>query len=251
MKVFVFYFAVLIVLSLPTSALAVTEGKVTRETIVFQKKTRTYYLFVPQNLNSSKPAPLVLLLHGSGGDGAGMIDIWKDLAEKEGIVLGGPAAIDRTHWSWGDDGPDFLHDVVEAIKAKHPINSRRVYVFGHSAGASFALMMSLLESEYFAATAIHAGTLTLEEYSLIGYARRKLPIMIFIGDKDQFVPLALVRGTRDSLASKGFPVELREMPKHDHRYADVAANLNRTAWEFFSKVELTSEPRYEQYKSKQ
>ena len=180
-----------------------------------------------------------------------MIDIWKDLAEKEGIVLAGPNAIERTHWKWGEDGPDFLRDVIEAIKARHPINPRRVYVFGHSAGASFALMMSLLESEYFTATAIHAGTLTPEEYSLIGYARRKIPIMIFIGDKDQFVPLALVRGTREALSSRGFPVEFRELPKHDHRYAHLAAKINGSAWEFFSKQELAGEPKYEHYKSKQ
>jgi predicted esterase len=203
MKAFVIFFAALLVLSLPHSANAITEGETSRETIVFQKKTRTYYLFMPQNLTAGKPAPLILLLHGSGGDGAGMIDIWKNVAQKEGIFLAGPNAIDRTHWSWGDDGPDFLHDVVELSGPSH----RSIHDASMSLAtqASFALMMSLLESEYSAATAIHAGTLTPEEYSLIGYARRKIPIMIFVGDRDQFVPLTLVRGTRDSLVSKGFP----------------------------------------------
>ena len=47
----------------------------------------------------------------------------------------------------------------KTLKSKYPINPRRVYLFGHSAGASFALHMSLMESQYFAAAAIHAGAL--------------------------------------------------------------------------------------------
>ena len=38
-----------------------------------------------------------------------------------------------------------------------------MYLFGHSAGAGQALYLSLLESEYFAATAVHAGALRTED----------------------------------------------------------------------------------------
>src|SRR5437870_3877076 len=55
-------------------------------------KNRTYYLFTPENLTS--PAPLILLLHGSGHNGMSLIDPWKDLAEKEGIILVAPDALE-------------------------------------------------------------------------------------------------------------------------------------------------------------
>ncbi len=48
---------------------------------------------------------------------------------------------------------------LKSLKTKYPINPRRVYLFGHSAGAIFALHMSLMESQYFAAAAVHAGAL--------------------------------------------------------------------------------------------
>lgn len=85
------------------------------------------------------------MLHGSGRDGFSLIDKWKDLASKEGIIIVGPDA-NGEGWSTPRDGPAFLHDLVEELKSTYPINPRRVYLFGHSAGAVFALMMSTVDA---------------------------------------------------------------------------------------------------------
>jgi poly(3-hydroxybutyrate) depolymerase len=57
------------------------------------------------------------------------------------------------------DGPAFLYFLIEAVKAKHAVDGRRMYLFGHSAGAEFALTMGLIESEFFAAVAVHSSCL--------------------------------------------------------------------------------------------
>jgi dienelactone hydrolase len=109
--------------------------------------------------------------------------------------------------------------------------------------------MSLLESEYFAATAVHAGALTsAAASSLIQLAKRKIPIAIQVGTEDRFFPLKAVRDTRDELGKHGFSVELTEIPRHDHWYYDLAPKINRSAWEFLKKTELAEDPRYEQYR---
>lgn len=221
-------------------------GKMTKEEITSGNKQRTYYLFVPE-IKGAKSLPLIILLHGSNRNGQSLIDKWKDLAEKERIIIAAPDSIVSAKWSTGNDGPEFLRDVVEALKAKYPINPRRVYLFGHSAGAAFAIYMSLFESEYFAAMAIHAGALPADSYPVIGYAKRKIPMAIWVGDRDPFFPLAAVRATRDALVSQGFSVELVEMPNHDHWYYDLAPKINQSAWEFLKKHELSADPRYEQY----
>jgi poly(3-hydroxybutyrate) depolymerase len=105
------------------------------------------------------------MLHGSNRTGNSLVEKWKDLAKKENFIIAGPDATDLSFWGTPQDGPEFLRDLVEELKSKHPINPRRVYLFGHSAGASFAIQMSLLESQYFAATAIHAGALANEAKS--------------------------------------------------------------------------------------
>ena len=221
-------------------------GKIVKESIISNQKKRNYYLFVPGTLKA--PAPLIVLLHGSGHNGLSLVEPWRDLATKEGFIIVGPDAESGGGWSAPRDGPGFLHDLVEDLKSKYPINPHRVYLFGHSAGAVFALMMSTVESEYFAATAIHAGALrTPDEYKTISNASRKIPLAIWVGTNDQFFPLADVRATRDAFHSKGFTIEVTEIPGHTHWYYDIAPSINQQAWEFLKKYELTSEPRYSQY----
>jgi poly(3-hydroxybutyrate) depolymerase len=110
-------------------------GKVTKRALVVDGQPRGYFLFVPTGLTS--PAPLLVLFHGSGRDGLSLIEPWKKQAEQEGIVLVGPNARNSAEWATPVDGPKFVIDVVEAVKKAHPINPRRVYLFGHSAGAEF------------------------------------------------------------------------------------------------------------------
>ncbi len=221
---------------------------ITKELMTSNGKTRVYYLYVPATIKAPTPAPLIVMLHGSNRTGVTLVEKWKDFAKKEGMIIVGPDASNLAGWGSPQDGPDFLHDLVEELKAKYPVNPRRVYLFGHSAGASFALHMSLMESQYFAATAIHAGALAPDDMSLIDLAKRKIPISIQVGDSDEFFPLKAVRATRDALKEAGIPVELIEIENHDHWYYDKAAKFNQTAWDFLKKYELDAEPRYQKYK---
>jgi hypothetical protein len=109
-------------------------------------------------------------------------------------------------------------------------------------------MMSTVESEYFAATAVHAGAFrTPEEYQTIRSATRKIPLAIWVGTVDPFFHLADVRATRDAFRSAGFPIEVTEIPGHDHWYYDLAPGINQSAWQFLKRFELSSVPRYSEY----
>ena len=229
----------------PAGALA---QKIAKETIVSEGKKRTYYIYVPKSVQPSSPVPLVVLLHGSNHVGLSLAEKWNNLAEKEGVIIMAPDSAESSHWSVPGDGPAFLHELVESVKTKYPINPKKVYLFGHSGGAVFALLMSLYESEYFAATAIHAGALYPEATVLIDLAKRKTPIQIQVGTVDEFFPLKSVRASRDLLNTRGFAVQLIELPGHNHWYYDLAPKINQTAWEFLKTYELSREPRYEEYK---
>jgi len=228
-------------------AATATAQKVTKQTIESQGKNRTYYLFVPETATPEHPTPLLVLLHGSGRNGQSLMDKWKDLGNKEGVVLIAPDAIASQGWRIPGDGPEFLHNVISEVKAKHPVDPRRMYVFGHSAGASFALYMGLFESEYFAAVAIHAGGLQPNDNVIVERAARKIPIYIAVGTVDRLVPLEGVRATRDMLVKSGFEVQLIEMKGHDHWYYDLAPKINAAAWEFLKPLKLSEDPRYKQY----
>lgn len=226
----------------------VAASPITRETLSSGGRERVYYLFIPQRpAGATAPMPLVITLHGSGHDGRILVEHWQRLAGKEGIVVAGPDSTNPQEWRYPIDGPELLRDVVNDVAKKATIDPRRIYLFGHSAGAMFGLQIALLESEYFAALAAHAGNLRPSDYDLIKLARRKVPIWIVVGTNDAFFPLSDVRATRDELQKNGLPVELWEMPRHTHDYYGSSRQINDRAWQFLSKTTLDRDPRYVEY----
>ena len=222
-------------------------GKISKEKISFKGKERSFFLFVPAGIAPERKLPLLVTLHGSGQNAGDYVLAWKDLAVKEGIVIVGPSSNDSIHWSSPEDGPLFLHDIIDQVATKAPIDGRRVYLFGHSAGAVFAIQMAALESEYFAAACAYAGSIDPNYFGLFDYATRKIPYRIVIGTKDVIFPLDEVRATRDALKSRNFPVEYFEMPGQDHNYLRTAKEINGRAWEFYQRNPLPKDPKYTVY----
>lgn len=221
---------------------------VKKETIKSQLKNRTYHKFVPDTVDRSVPAPLIVVLHGSGDDGQMPVKRWKDFAKKEGIIIVGPNALDPQMWRIPEDAPQFIYEMLESLKTKHNIDPRRVYLFGHSGGAIVALYLALIESEYFAAAAIHAGAMRGEDGDVIERTKRKIPFSLFVGTKDPLFPVADVRQTRDMLTSRGFNVEMNEIKDHTHDYSRRSVEINQRIWNFFKQHRLDNDPIYQLYR---
>src|SRR3990172_3477278 len=86
--------------------------KITLEKLDSQGKKRTYYLMVPESAKASPSAPLIVLLHGSERNGLSLMEKWKELASREGIIIAGPDARGRAGWQIPGDGPEFIHDLA-------------------------------------------------------------------------------------------------------------------------------------------
>jgi poly(3-hydroxybutyrate) depolymerase len=210
--------------------------------------SRTYRVFVPQTAGKPDKAPAVVLYNGSGSRVDALWEAWKPVARKDGIVLLGPAAFAPGAWRIPEDSPDFTRDVVEAAKAMFPIDPRRVYLFGHSGGGHHVLQVGLLESEYFAGVAAHAGALVPSFFTAIEKAPRKIPIGLWIGTEDQVVPIRYVRDTYDALRRQGYTTKLTELRGHTHSFAERSKETVENAWEFLSKAKLAADPVYQPYK---
>jgi predicted esterase len=218
--------------------------KATRNTFEFAGHTRTFYAFVP---NNEGPLPLVLLLHGSGRNGQIMVDAWKDLAAREHFILAAPDAYDPAFWQSDFDPPEFLHAVVDQVEAKHAVDRNRIYLFGHSAGAVYSLLLALLDSQLYAAIALHAGALQPDQFKFFANADRRMPIAILVGDRDPFFSLERVTATKNEFEANGFSVELIIIPFHDHNYYVISDEVNGKAWEFLKKARLRQPEVVEQH----
>ncbi len=220
-------------------------GKIAKQKFSFGDRQITYYLYVPKSIAPGASAPMIVLLHGSGRDGSSLVEPWKGLAEKEGVILVGPDSADTRQWKVPTDGPEPLCVLVEELRASLPVDRRRVYLFGHSGGAVFAIYMAVLEPEFFAAMAIHAGALrTSDEFRSLGAMPGKIPMFITVGDRDPYFPVAAVNETASAFKARGIDVRVDVIANHDHNYYGMSAKVNKTAWEFLKPHALDADPNY-------
>lgn len=233
------------------SAAASAAAKPEKQTITFAGQERVYYTFAPEKSvaapeKPAEPVPLLLLLPGPGRDGMSQIEQWQPLAEQEGMVLVAPS-FDSPQRGPSGDGREFLHEIVEAVRGKYPIDSKRIYLFGHSAGSLFALSTGLMESQYFAAAGVHASAVREEFYPSMDQPRRKLPLAIWVGTEDPHFSVTQARNTQSELKKHGVNVQLFEMKDQEQDDDAAAKDLNPKIWSFLSACSLDADAKWQTY----
>ena len=206
--------------------------------IKFGEKSFSYGVFAPDAPagRNGPPLPAILLLHGAGGRGADMLDQWRGQARKYGLILIAPDL--PRDLVFEETAPAFFRALVEAVKREWNVNSQQVFVFGHSMGGYLAFDAAMLESEYFAAVAVHASFITADYVGIVERARRLTPIALYIGDADPLVSIDNVRATQVLLRARGFPLHYVELRGHDHNYFAISEKINEDAWDFLRKQKL-------------
>ncbi len=134
---------------------------------------RPVTVHVPASYDASRPAPLLLVLHGFGGSGDEMVGYFKlaAAAEKAGFVYATP---DGTKDSNGDrfwnatdaccnfhgssvDDVAYLSSVIAEIQDELAIDPKRIAVIGHSNGGFMSYRMACERSNLVAAIVSLAG----------------------------------------------------------------------------------------------
>lgn len=161
------------------------------QTIAVNGAERKYLLHVPPNLAQGTPAPLVLALHQFSDTPEGMESLsdFNELADKEGFIVAYPKGNIRV-WNAGQRGePDdiaFLEALVQELARKHPVDLKRVYACGISAGGMMAQWFAC-KSDTFAAIAEVAGSLSRSTLEPITQ-QRNIPALLMHGTDDPVVP---------------------------------------------------------------
>jgi phospholipase/carboxylesterase len=173
---------------------------------------RDGFVFAPARAAAgSEPLPLVLMLHGAGGNGSGGIATFLPLAEEAGVILVAPDSRGRT-WDvlLGGWGPDvaFVDRALEQTFTRYPVDPARIAVEGFSDGASYALGLGLANGDLFRQVLAFSP-------GFVPSARTEGRPSVFVshGVADQVLPIdRCSRRIVPALEREGYDVVYREFP---------------------------------------
>jgi predicted esterase len=192
-----------------------------------------YRIYVPTTYNDSKAHPLVIALHGMGGDENSYFEAYdkgafKVAAEDHGYIVACPKGRKPASMYIGDAERDVM-DVIEEVKRAYRIDPDRIYLTGHSMGGFGTWSIAMNHPDVFAALAPVAGGVTNPaNMSKIAH----IPQIVIHGDKD---PTVSVERSRVMVAmGKKLGVELKfiEVPGGDH--GSVVASTFKDVFEWFN-----------------
>ena len=130
-------------------------------TLLSGGRERTAVVHVPP-VAAGRPLPLVVGLHGAGGQFFEPYSGLSVLADSEGFIAVYPNPIDHagSRFFWNIDGPDdvqFISDLLDYVEGNLCVDASRVYALGVSNGGGMAARAVCQLSSRFAAFASIAG----------------------------------------------------------------------------------------------
>lgn len=208
---------------------------------------RGYVLHVPEGHSPSRPAPLVISLHGAGLWGAAQRDIsgWNAVADREGFIVAYPSGA-----GWGRASPRvwhvdpdrgmardvaFIAQLVDTLSARYNVDRDRVYVNGLSNGGGMTFVLSCVLADRIAAAGVVSSAITMRRTACPPLEQRAVPVIAFHGTADPVTPYA---GGKAWIAPRAFP----SVPEWIQSWAErnrcapnprdslVAANVTRRAY---------------------
>jgi polyhydroxybutyrate depolymerase len=150
-----------------------------RQTIQVGDTTRSYVVRAP-TLQPNSRVPLVIVLHGGGGNAANAEKMtgFTDKARKENFIVVYPEGSGRLRrglltWNAGHccgyamenkvDDVAFINALIDDLSERYPIDDKRIYVTGMSNGAMMSHRLGIELSHRIAAIAPVVGTVFGDE----------------------------------------------------------------------------------------
>jgi polyhydroxybutyrate depolymerase len=249
----------------PTPEVPRLSGKLTEGAVEVGGRKRTYLTYVPQGF--TKGAPLVVVMHGSGQNGAQM-RIWtgygfERLADKHGFAVVYPDGYEG-YWNACNivgeysanklniDDVGFLTGMVAKLITEIGVDPGRVFATGISRGGHMAFRLALeAPSRFRAVAAVSANVPAPENFKCRPAGQGTSSAMIMNGTKDPLNPFdggevklfgLFARGkVRSSRESGQYFADLNNipgMPETNQTQVSDGVHVERVLWHNDSKVEV-------------
>jgi polyhydroxybutyrate depolymerase len=250
----------------PAAEVPRLSGTLTRGTMTVGRLQRTYRMYVPRGL--AKGAPLVVVMHGAGENGAQMrIETgygFDRLADEHGFAVVYPNAYDG-YWDvctvaedvgakgLNIDDVGFLTGMVDKLVVEIGVDPHRVFAAGSSRGGFMAFRLALeAPSRFRAVAAVSANVPSPENFKCRPASHGTPSVMIMNGTEDPLVPfdggsvslfglfykLGKVRSSRESGQYFADLNHITGTPERNETQVADGVRVERVLWRNGSNVEV-------------
>ena len=170
------------------------------ESLVHDGLERTYHVHISRSYNSSQPTPLVIVLHGGGSTGKGMIRYtgFNAIADEENFIVAYPDGVEQ-RWNDGRgldeyrtyadnvDDAGFIAAMIGDISGRLTIDEKRIYATGISNGGIMTHRLGCELADRIAAICPVAGNIPAR-MAPVWQPSRPVPVLLINGTEDPLVP---------------------------------------------------------------
>jgi len=229
-----------------------TGDRIEKKTYEFKEagKEMEYALFVPSKYAKDKKIPLMVALHGLGGNPQQMMRSrgLTDQAEQYGYIVVAPMGYNSSGWygarapggpGKGKDAPKNLSElsekdvmnVLELVRKEFTIDEKRIYLIGHSMGGAGTWHLGTKYPDIWAGLAPIAPAAFGQPTGLDKI--KHIPVIVVQGDKDTLVRPEGTRRWVEKMKELSMTYEYLEIPGGGH--GDVIGTGMPKIFEFFEK----------------
>lgn len=171
-------------------------------------RARDAYLYVPNGLDPSKPAPLIVMFHGKTQPANETLGEWKRVAARRKCLVLAPHSRALT-WNVdnGPGGPDaqFVDRALQAVFDRFNVDPKHIAAAGFSDGGTYCLSLGLVNGDFFSDLLAFAP-IRYNAPNAVGEPR----IFFSNGNRDQGAVISFTLSMSRQLKADGYDVEFHE-----------------------------------------
>jgi phospholipase/carboxylesterase len=197
--------------------------------------------FLPTGYEPNYAYPLLVFLHGHGGNEEQILHLAPRLSRRNYISVGlrgsqllGQRGDGRFGYAWGTEGQadavveEYVLRAVEQTRRNYHVHSERIYLAGICEGATLAYQLGLTFPDRFAGVISLNGSLPPSGQPLFRLpAIRQLRVFIGHGIANAIMPLSIAQSNFRLLYTAGLDVQLHTYPTNHRLHSDMLRDVNR------------------------
>ena len=197
--------------------------------------------FLPCGYERNYPYPLLVFLHGNGGNEEQILRLAPRLSRRNyisialrGPLAGTPRPDGSPTYSWGNDAvnnsqvEEYIFRAVEQTRRNFHVHSERIFLAGFGEGATLAYNLGLLFPDRFAGIISMNGCMARRGRPLMRLPDiRRLKVLIGHGIANAIVPQKLARDDHRLLYSAGLSVKMHSYASNHRLHPDMLRDIDR------------------------